>query len=69
MCLAEGAAVAQVSSPNHGPLSTVLNEMRPGDDVALLSLLDGRPHFASVVALEPVRAVAADSTAQALRVM
>ncbi|MCH8191547.1 MAG: hypothetical protein IIC80_09375 [Chloroflexi bacterium] len=51
------------------PLSTVLNELRPGDDVALLSLLDGRPHFASVVALEPVRAVAADSTAQALRVM
>ena len=50
--LVEGKAKAEVSAPVSRSFSAVLNLLKPGDDIGLLSLVDGAPHSATVVALE-----------------
>ena len=41
--LLKGRATAETSAPNGGTFSAVLNLLRPGDDVGLLSLVDDAP--------------------------
>ena len=48
----QGRAKAEISPPSHGSFVAVLNLLRPGDDIGLLSLIDGAPHSATVTALE-----------------
>ena len=55
--LIEGKAKAEVSSPNNGNFAAVVNLLKAGDDIGLLSLVDGAPHSATVTALEVLRAL------------
>ena len=50
--LVSGRAKAEVSTPSHGTFVAVLNLLKPGDDIGLLSLVDGAPHSATVITLE-----------------
>ena len=52
-----GRAKAEVYAPNSGSFAAVLNLLRPGDDIGLLSLIDGAPHSATVTALENLHAL------------
>ena len=58
--VASGRARAEVLPPNQGAVKVVLDVLSPGNDIGLLALVDGAPHSATVVALEPMRAVAVD---------
>ena len=55
LILVEGRAKAEVSGASHGNFTAVLNLLKPGDDIGLLSLVDGAPHSATVIALESLR--------------
>jgi CRP/FNR family transcriptional regulator len=55
--IVEGKARAEVSSPQTSSRFAVVNLLGPGDDVGLLSLVDGAPHSATVTALTELRAV------------
>ena len=52
MFLGAGSARAEISAPAVRESMAVLNYLKPGDDIGLLSLVDGSPHSATVVALE-----------------
>ena len=60
--IAEGRAKAEISAPVRAGYKAVVNFLGPGDDIGLLSLVDGAPHSASVIALEDVHAVAVPVT-------
>jgi CRP/FNR family transcriptional regulator len=55
--IVEGKARAEISSPHTSPRIAVVNLLGPGDDIGLLSLVDGAPHSATVTALTELRAV------------
>ena len=57
LILADGRAKAEVSGASNGKFTAVLNLLKPGDDIGLLSLVDGAPHSATVTALEHLRAL------------
>ena len=48
----QGRAKAEISPPSHGSFVAVLNLLRPGDDIGLLSLINGAAHSPTVTALE-----------------
>ena len=56
--IADGRAKAEISAPIRVAYKAAVNFLGPGDDIGLLSLVDGSPHSASVIALEDFRAVA-----------
>ena len=60
--LVEGRAKAEVSTPANGTFTAVLNLLKPGDDIGLLSLVDGAPHSATVTALELLLALSIPTT-------
>ena len=51
----EGRAKAEAASSERPAYRAVVNLLGPGDDVGLLSLVDGGPHPASIIAMEPVK--------------
>ncbi len=53
----EGRARAEVSGHTNQKLKAVVNFIGPGDDVGLLSVIDGAPHSATVTSLEKVVAL------------
>ena len=55
--IVEGRARAEVHSNGDSNLSAVVNFPRPGEDIGLLSLLDGAPHSSTVTAVEQIRAL------------
>ena len=57
MFVAEGNAKAEIAAPERGAYRAVVNFIGPGDDIGMLSLVDGAPHSATVTALKPMRAL------------
>jgi len=55
--IVEGKARAEISSPQTSSRIAVVNLLGAGDDIGLLSLVDGAPHSATVTALTELRAV------------
>ncbi len=53
----EGRARAVFGAGRKADTFAVLNLLRPSDDIGLLSIVDGGPHSATVIALEPMRVV------------
>ncbi len=53
-----GRAKAEVSSRDGAPSKAVVNILKPGDAIGLLSMVDGAPHSATVVALEEMNTLA-----------
>lgn len=53
----EGRARAEVSGPTQSSLRAVVDFLRPGDDIGLLSVVDGAPHSATVIALDDIKAI------------
>ena len=60
--LLKGRAKAEASAPNGGTFSAVLNLLRPGDDVGLLSLVDDAPHSATVTSLDTLHVLSIPMT-------
>ncbi len=56
--IVEGRAKAEVSAPAKADYKAVINFLGPGDDIGLLSLVDGGAHSASVTSLEELKAIA-----------
>ncbi len=57
--LLEGAVGVEVRSPRLAGWTVALESLLPGDDIGLVSVLDNRPHFATMTAVESVVAVSA----------
>lgn len=55
--IVKGRARAEVVGSGVSPFRAVVNFLRPGDDVGILSLIDGSPHSATVTALEDILAL------------
>ncbi len=60
--IVEGRGKAEVSAPVNANFVAVLNLLKPGDDIGLLSLVDGAPHSATVIALERIFALSIPTT-------
>lgn len=50
--IASGRGKAEIAAPGREKYRAVVNFLGPGDDIGLLSLVDGGTHSASVIALE-----------------
>ncbi len=56
--IVSGAAKAEIVPRFKGSLTVRYRDLGPGDDIGLLSLVNGTVHSATVTALEPVHALA-----------
>ncbi len=56
-----GRAKAEIAAPGREKYRAVVNFLGPGEDIGLLSLIDGGSHSASVIALEPLEALSVPS--------
>ncbi|MEE8517592.1 MAG: cyclic nucleotide-binding domain-containing protein [Dehalococcoidia bacterium] len=55
--IVKGRAKAEISPPARTEYRAVVNFLTPGDDIGLLSLVDGGPHSATVTAMEELQAL------------
>lgn len=55
--ITEGNAREEVRGADTGPYRAVVGFLGPGEDVGLLSLLDGAPHHTSVIAMRRLQAL------------
>ena len=55
--IVHGKARAEIAPPDRQEFRAVVNLLTPGDDIGLLSLVDGGPHSATVTSLEELRAL------------